>query len=68
MSITYTFGRAARRGAATFFKEVAAAVREGRQLVSRYRMLALKTDRELSALGLARADLPHITVQGRKKH
>ncbi|RAI42527.1 hypothetical protein [Rhodoplanes roseus] len=67
MSITYSAGRSAQRGAVAFLREVATAIREGLQLVSRYKLLALKTDRELAALGLARADLPRIAVQGWKK-
>ncbi|MFD2181197.1 DUF1127 domain-containing protein [Rhodoplanes azumiensis] len=68
MSITYSAGRRARRGVVAFLREVAAAVGEGRELVSRYKALETKTDRELSALGLTREDLPRVAVQGWKKH
>lgn len=67
MSMTFSAGRSARRGAVSFLRECAAAVREGLELVSRYKMLALKTDRELSALGLSRSDLPRIAVKGWKR-
>jgi uncharacterized protein YjiS (DUF1127 family) len=67
MSNTFSAGQSARRGALLFLREVTAAVREGLELVSRYKMLALKTDRELSALGLSRADLPRIAVKGWKR-
>ncbi|NVO16479.1 MAG: hypothetical protein HXX10_20825 [Rhodoplanes sp.] len=64
MSNSYSAGQSARHGALSFLRECAAAVREGLELVSRYKMLAMKTDRQLSALGLTRADLPRIAVKG----
>ncbi|MFL9826948.1 hypothetical protein [Rhodoplanes sp. SY1] len=67
MSITYSAGHGARHGVVAFLRDVAAAVSEGLELVSRYKALETKTDRELSAIGLTREDLPRVAVHGWKK-
>lgn len=67
MSVSLSAEHTARRGAFTFLRHVAAAVREGLEFASRYRTLSVKSDRELAALGLSREDLPRVTVQGWKR-
>ena len=41
-----------------------AAVREGVQLATRYRILSNLSNEELAALGLTRKDIPRVTVNG----
>lgn len=41
-----------------------AAVREGVELATRYRILSNLSNEELAALGLTRKDIPRVTVNG----
>ena len=47
-----------------FIRELLAAVREGQELATRYKLLAYLSDEELTALGLKREDIPRVVVSG----
>ena len=55
---------ARRRGVVAYIRNVVAAVREGLELATRYRMLAYLTDHELASIGLKREDIPRVVVSG----
>jgi uncharacterized protein YjiS (DUF1127 family) len=56
--------RPAGRGLFTLVRELVAAVRDGLELATRYKMLAYLSDEELSAIGLKREDIPRVVVSG----
>jgi hypothetical protein len=55
-----------RRGLVFLVREFVAAICDGLELASRYRMLAYKTDSELASLGLKREDIPQAVMRLRR--
>jgi uncharacterized protein YjiS (DUF1127 family) len=49
------------------FGKAIAAVREGIELATRYRMLVNLSNEELAAFGLTRKDIPRVAVNGWKR-
>jgi uncharacterized protein YjiS (DUF1127 family) len=63
-------GRARRQGPRrarpiTLGLEFAAGIRDGLQMLRRYKALAHKTDHELARIGLKREDLPRAVITGK---
>ena len=61
-------GRGTRRlGFVEFISELLEGINEGRELATRYRSLARRSDSELARLGIKREDIPGLVFANRRR-